>query len=104
GFSNARFKKEYAEINLGRLEVFEAGTIVTPEILVSRGMIKRLGEGLKVLGDGDLTKALTVRAHKFSARAQERSTGLGGKAAVIEGGCGEPAPGVARRGDDQMTG
>src|SRR5207237_3743143 len=65
GFSNARFKKEYAEINLGRLEVFEAGTIVTPEILVSRGMIKRLGHGLKVLGDGDLTKALTIRAHKF---------------------------------------
>ena len=48
-------------------------------------MIKRLGDGLKVLGDGDLTKALTVRAHKFSARAQERITGLGGKAEVIEG-------------------
>src|SRR5438874_10381917 len=85
GFSNARFKKEYAEINLGRLEVFEAGTIVTPEILVRRGMIKRMGEGVKVLGNGDLTKPLTVRAHKFSAHAQERITGLGGKAEVIEG-------------------
>jgi large subunit ribosomal protein L15 len=84
GFSNARFKKEFAEINLGRLEVFEAGTIVTPEILVGRGIIKRVRDGLKVLGDGDLTKALTVRAHKFSARATEKITALGGKAEVIE--------------------
>ena len=84
GFSNARFKKEFAEINLGRLEVFEAGTIVTPEILLGRGIIKRVRDGLKVLGDGDLTKALTVRAHKFSARATEKITALGGKAEVIE--------------------
>jgi large subunit ribosomal protein L15 len=84
GFSNARFKKEFAEINLGRLEIFEAGTIVTPEILVGRGIIKRVRDGLKVLGDGDLTKALTVRAHKFSARATEKITALGGKAEVIE--------------------
>ena len=84
GFSNARFKKEFAEINLGRLEIFEAGTIVTPEILLGRGIIKRVRDGLKVLGDGDLTKALTVRAHKFSARASEKITTLGGKAEVIE--------------------
>jgi large subunit ribosomal protein L15 len=84
GFSNARFKKEFAEINLGRLEIFEAGTIVTPEILLGRGIIKRVRDGLKVLGDGDLTKALTVRAHKFSARATEKITALGGKAEVIE--------------------
>lgn len=84
GFTNARFKKEYAEINLGRLDVFEAGTIVTPEILVARGMIKKIRDGVKVLGDGELTKALTVRAHKFSARAQERIGALGGKAEIIE--------------------
>ena len=84
GFTNARFKKHFAEINLGRLEIFEAGTIVTPEILLKRGMIKKLQDGVKVLGDGDLTKALTVRAHKFSAKAQERITGLGGKAEVLE--------------------
>ena len=84
GFSNARFKKELTEINLGRLEIFEAGTIVTPEILLGRGIIKRVRDGLKVLGDGDLTKALTVRAHKFSARATEKITALGGKAEVIE--------------------
>ena len=85
GFTNARFKKEFAEVNLGRLEAFDAGTIVTPEILLKHGIIKKVGDGVKVLGDGDLTKALTVRAHKFSARASEKITGLGGKAEVLEG-------------------
>ena len=84
GFTNARFKKEFAEVNLGTLEVFDAGTIVTPEILLKRGMIKKFVDGVKVLGNGDLTKALTVRAHRFSAKAQERITGLGGKAEVLE--------------------
>ena len=85
GFTNARFKKEFVEVNVGRLEVFDAGTIVTPEILLKHGMIKKLADGVKVLGDGELTKALTVRAHRFSAKAQERITGLGGKAEVLEG-------------------
>ena len=85
GFTNARFKKEFVEVNVGKLEVFDAGTIVTPEILLKHGMIKKLADGVKVLGDGELTKALTVRAHRFSARAQERITGLGGKAEVLEG-------------------
>lgn len=84
GFTNARFKKEFVEINVGRLEAFDAGTIVTPEILLKHGMIKKLADGVKVLGDGDFTKALTVRAHRFSAKAQERITGLGGKAEVLE--------------------
>ena len=48
-------------------------------------MIKKVVDGVKVLGNGDLTKALTVRAHRFSAKAQERITGLGGKAEVLEG-------------------
>ena len=82
GFRN-RFREEYAEINLGRLEVFDAGTIVTPEVLLTRGMIKGLGRGLKVLAKGGLTKPLTVRAHKFSAKAQECITGLGGKVETL---------------------
>ena len=85
GFTNARFKKEIIEVNLGRLEGFDAGTIVTPEILLKHGIIKKVGDGVKVLGDGDLTKALTVRAHKFSASAQTKITSLGGKAEVLEG-------------------
>jgi large subunit ribosomal protein L15 len=85
GFSNARFKKEFAEINLERLEVFDAGAIVTPDVLLKRGMIKNLRDGLKVLAKGTVTKALTVRAHKFSAKAQEQITGAGGKAEILEG-------------------
>jgi large subunit ribosomal protein L15 len=83
GFHNP-FRKEYAEVNLGRLEVFEAGSIVTPEALQKRGLVRRALDGVKILAKGDLTKALTVRAHKFSAKAQERIAGLGGKAEVLE--------------------
>jgi large subunit ribosomal protein L15 len=84
GFHN-RFRKEYAEVNLQSLEIFDAGTIVTPDVLLERGMIKKVRDGVKILAKGDLTKALTVRAHRFSAKAQERIAGLGGKAEVLEG-------------------
>ena len=84
GFTNALFRKEFAEVNLGRLEVFEEGTIVTPEVLVKQGIVKRLRDGIKILGKGDLTKSLTVHAHRFSAKAKERITGLGGKVEVLE--------------------
>ncbi len=83
GFSNARFKKEFAYVNLGTLEAFEAGTIVTPQVLLEKGMIKKLMDGVKVLAKGNLTKALTVQAHRFSAQAQEKIASLGGKAEVL---------------------
>ena len=83
GFTNARFKKEYAYVNLGSLEAFEPGTIVTPEVLLERGLIKKLMDGVKILGNGSLTKPLTVQAHKFSASAQEKIASLGGKAEVL---------------------
>ncbi len=85
GFTNAPFRKEFATVNLGRLEVFEAGTIVTPDLLVKQGIVKKLLDGLKVLADGELTKALTVHAHRFSGKAQERIATLGGKAELIQG-------------------
>jgi large subunit ribosomal protein L15 len=85
GFSNHPFRKEYACVNLGRLEVFEAGTIVTPELLVKQGIVRHLRGGLKVLADGDLTKALTVHAHRFSEKAKERISSLGGKTELIQG-------------------
>ena len=84
GFTNAPFRKEFAEVNLGRLEVFDEGTIVTPDVLVKWGIVKRLRDGVKILGKGDLTKALTVHAHGFSARAKERIAGVGGKAELLE--------------------
>jgi large subunit ribosomal protein L15 len=85
GFSNYPFKKDFACVNLGRLEVFEAGTIVTPELLVKQGIVKQLRDGLKVLADGDLTKSLTVHAHRFSEKAKERIAALGGRAELIQG-------------------
>lgn len=84
GFTNAPFRKEFAEVNLGRLEVFDEGTIVTPDVLVKWGIVKRLRDGVKILGKGDLTKALTVHAHGFSARAKERIAGVGGKVELLE--------------------
>lgn len=83
GFTN-KFRKEFTEVNLEKLETFDSGTIVTPEVLLSRGVIKKVQDGVKILAKGKLTKPLTVRAHKFSAKAQEQITGLGGKAEVIE--------------------
>ena len=84
GFHN-RFRKEFTEVNLQSLDIFDTGTIVTPDLLLKRGMIKKVRDGVKVLAKGDLTKALTVRAHKFSAKALEKIAGLGGKAEVLEG-------------------
>jgi len=84
GFTNSPFRKEYAEVNLGRLEVFEEGTIVTPDVLVKWGIVKRIGDGVKILGKGDLTKPLTVHAHGFSARAKDRIAAVGGKVEVLE--------------------
>lgn len=84
GFTNHRFRKEYAIVDVSRLEGFDAGAIVTPELLLQRGIIKKLLDGVKVLAKGDLTKALTVRAHKFSAGAAERIAKAGGTAETIE--------------------
>jgi large subunit ribosomal protein L15 len=83
GFNN-KWRKEYVAVNLEKLADFDAGTIVTPELLRKRGVIKSLRDGLKVLGEGELTQALTVRAHKFSASAQAKIAAAGGKAEVIE--------------------
>src|SRR4051812_29850330 len=78
GFHNP-FRVEYEVVNLDTLgERFEAGTVVTPELLRERGIVAR-GKGLvKVLGRGDVTKALTVRAHKFSGKAAEKIAAAGG--------------------------
>ena len=83
GFSNAKFKTVYAVINLSDLERFEDGATVTPEILKEMGLIKNGLDGIKVLGNGTLTKKLNVKAHKFSSVAKEQIEKLGGKAEVI---------------------
>ena len=84
GFTNI-FRVEYAEVNLGSLASrFPAGSEVTPEGLVGAGVIKNLKKPVKVLGQGDLEGALTVRAHKFSATARQKIEAAGGKTEVIE--------------------
>jgi large subunit ribosomal protein L15 len=84
GFHNP-FRKEFAEVNIGRLEGFEAGAIVTPELLVEQGIVRRLRDGVKILGGGSLTKALTVKAHRFSAGSKQAIEKLGGKTELIGG-------------------
>ncbi|AEF93135.1 ribosomal protein L15 [Desulfotomaculum nigrificans CO-1-SRB] len=82
GFTNI-FKKNIIAINVDALNVFEPGTEVTPEVLLSAGVIKKIGDGVKILGDGNLEKALTVKVHAFSKSAAEKIAAAGGKAEVI---------------------
>jgi len=82
GFTNI-FRKEYVIVNVGQLERFPAGSDVTPDLLLAEGVISRLRDGVKVLGDGSLSRKLTVRAHKFSKKAQELIQAAGGSCEVI---------------------
>ncbi len=82
GFKNPT-RRVYAVINLETLAGFEAGTVVTPELLMEKKIIKRLHDGVKVLGDGELKSALTVKAHRFSRAAVAKIENAGGKAEVI---------------------
>jgi large subunit ribosomal protein L15 len=85
GFTNI-FAPDVAEVNIGDLEeLFEAGAEVTPAILQERGILKRRFDVLKVLGDGELTKKLSVTAHRFSASAKEKIEKAGGTATLIKG-------------------
>ena len=82
GFTN-HFSKQYAIVNLKTLEKYEAGTVVDIEKLIADKVIKNRFDGLKVLANGELTKALTVKAAVFSASAKEKIEAAGGKAEVI---------------------
>ena len=81
GFTNI-FKKEFVILNLSRLNRFEDGTVVTPESLREAGLIKKKGP-VKILGSGELKKALTVKAHAFSQKAMAKIVAAGGKAEVV---------------------
>ena len=83
GFSNAPFKIEYATINVSDLDKFEDGAVVTPELLKEMGILKQQLDGVKVLGQGELTKKITVKANRFSKTAVEKIEKMGGKAEVI---------------------
>lgn len=83
GFNTGFFKKHYALVNLSDLAGFEAGASVDPEILLARRVIKDLRDGVKILGDGAISVALTVRAHKFSESARAAIEAAGGTAEQI---------------------
>ena len=83
GFSNYPFKTVYETVNVERLEVFENGDVVTPETLIEKGIIRKVCDGVKIMGNGDLTKKLTVKAAKFTAAAKEKIEAVGGTAEVI---------------------
>lgn len=84
GFNNKNFETKYAVINLSDLDkFFNDGDVVTPEVLKERKIIKKQLSGVKVLGSGELTKKLTVKANRFSTKAVTKIENIGGKAEVI---------------------
>ncbi|MDO4356153.1 MAG: 50S ribosomal protein L15 [Clostridia bacterium] len=82
GFTN-KFRTEYVAINVDRLEIFEDGMTVGPVELIEYGIIKKIDDGIKIMGNGELTKKLTVQAMKFTASAKEKIEAAGGKVEVI---------------------
>jgi large subunit ribosomal protein L15 len=81
GFTNI-FRKEYAIINVGLLEKLDGDTF-TPESLVASGVVKKLNAGLKILGNGELTKKINVKAHLYSKSALDKIQKVGGSAEVL---------------------
>ena len=82
GFTN-KFRKDYGAINVSRLEIIEDGTEVTPALLIEAGITKNVLDGIKILGGGELTRKLTVKANKFSETAKQKIEAVGGTAEVI---------------------
>ena len=82
GFNNAKFAKVYAIVNVAALNVFEDGAVVDLAALLEKKIVRKAGDGLKVLGNGELTRKLTVKATVFSATAKEKIEAAGGKIEV----------------------
>ena len=83
GFNNARFGKDYVVVNVQSLNVFADGEVVDCAALLAKGVIAKACDGVKVLGEGELTKNLTVKAAVFSASAKEKIEAVGGKTEVV---------------------
>ena len=82
GFTN-KWRVEYATVNVERLNIFEDGATVTPVELVESGILKNVQDGVKILGNGEITKKLTVKATKFTEAAKEKIEAAGGKVEVF---------------------
>ena len=83
GFNNARFGKQYAVINVESLNKFNDGDVVDFATLLAAGVVNNVFDGIKVLGEGEITKKLTVKAKVFSASAKEKIEAVGGKTEVV---------------------
>ena len=83
GFTNRPFKKEYAIVNLDDIAKLADIDMVTPEILIKHKIVRELKDGLKVLGDGNITRPIMIKAHAFSASAVSKITAAGGKSEVL---------------------
>jgi len=83
GFTNKVFKKIYAEVNVSALNIFEDGTVVNEELLKEKGLVKGRYDGIAVLGNGELSKKLTVQASRFTRTAAEKIEAAGGKVEVV---------------------
>ena len=83
GFNNARFRTVYATVNVSDLNRFEENTVVTPELLIETGLVTKQLDGIKVLGNGELSKKLSVKANMFSKTAKEKIEAVGGKTEAI---------------------
>lgn len=83
GFNNTRFRTVYATVNVSELNRFEENTVITPELLIETGLVKKELDGIKVLGNGELSKKLNVKANMFSRTAKEKIEAAGGKTEVI---------------------
>ena len=82
GFTNI-FKKDYSIVNIGRLNIFKDGDVVTQKELIDKGIIKKVGFGVKILAKGDLSRKLTIKANKFSQKAISEIELVGGKIEVV---------------------
>jgi len=83
GFSNYNFAKKCNEVNVERLAIFEDGVVVTPELLLEKGIISKALDGVVIIGRGEITKPLNVKAHRFSSTAKEKIEKAGGTVEVI---------------------
>ncbi len=84
GFSNYAFRKKYALVNVRDLASFGANAVIDPEVLIQKGLIKKIYDGVKVLGDGEMAVPVTVKAHRFSKSARSKIEAAGGNAVVVE--------------------
>lgn len=93
GFNNARFATRYLPVNVGELNVFEEGATVNEVAIKAAGLANGPGDGIKILGDGELTKKLTVSVSAFSAAAKSKIEAKGGKCEVVSRKTTEPVKG-----------